>query len=239
MQMIALATVENEETDQDLAAARTGRERLCLATREVKPVEEMIRYVVAPDGRIAPDLERKLPGRGAWVSATRSALVAAMRENAFGRAFRGRGRAEPELPEMVERLLERSALDALSLANKAGLVLLGFAKTEHALGEGKVAILVHAREAAPEGVRKLQSAAARAGGGERPASASISIFTGAQLDLALGRSNVVHAALLAHPASQAFLARSQRLERWRNGGPAGWAEASADGSGRRANLGKE
>jgi hypothetical protein len=35
------------------------------------------------------------------------------------------------------------------------------------------------------------------------------------LDLALGRSNVVHAALLAGPASNTFLSRSQILVRYR------------------------
>ncbi|MGH6768555.1 MAG: RNA-binding protein, partial [Xanthobacteraceae bacterium] len=42
----------------------------------------------------------------------------------------------------------------------------------------------------------------------------VDTFTSAQLDLALGRSNVVHAALLAGRESKAFLARSARLERF-------------------------
>jgi hypothetical protein len=37
------------------------------------------------------------------------------------------------------------------------------------------------------------------------------------LDLALGRSNVVHAALLAGPANDTFLARFARLERFAAG----------------------
>jgi uncharacterized protein len=35
------------------------------------------------------------------------------------------------------------------------------------------------------------------------------------LDLALGRSNVIHAALLAGPASKSFLSRSHILVRYR------------------------
>ena len=38
----------------------------------VKPVAEMIRFVVAPDGSVVPDLKRRLPGRGIWVTATRA-----------------------------------------------------------------------------------------------------------------------------------------------------------------------
>jgi hypothetical protein len=40
-------------------------------------------------------------------------------------------------------------------------------------------------------------------------------LTSAQLDLALGRSNVIHAALLAGPASKTFLSRCQILVRYR------------------------
>jgi hypothetical protein len=41
------------------------------------------------------------------------------------------------------------------------------------------------------------------------------VLTSEQLDLALGRSNVIHAALLAGPASDTFLSRSQMLVRYR------------------------
>ena len=43
----------------------------------------------------------------------------------------------------------------------------------------------------------------------------VTVLTSAQLDLALGRSNVIHAALLAGPASKTFLSRCQTLVRYR------------------------
>ena len=46
--------------------------RMCAVSREVRPIDELIRFVVSPDGAVVPDLKRKLPGRGLWVSATRS-----------------------------------------------------------------------------------------------------------------------------------------------------------------------
>ena len=63
-----LATIEREETDDGLSAARKEVERTCVVTRAVKPGAEMIRFVAGPDGTIVPDLERKLPGRGVWVT---------------------------------------------------------------------------------------------------------------------------------------------------------------------------
>ena len=212
-----LATTERVETDDGLAGARKGVERLCVATREVKPVADMIRFVAAPDGRAVPDIECKLPGRGVWVTATRQSLERALRERSIQRAFRGDADVGDDLPALVERLLEKSALEGLSLANKAGQVVTGAAKVEASLGAGNVALLIHASDAQPDGVRKLD-AAARASGEQPPVTRSL---RGEQLDLALGRPNVVHAALLAHPAGAGFLGRCLRLNRWRDGGTAG------------------
>ncbi|MCC6949216.1 MAG: RNA-binding protein [Bradyrhizobiaceae bacterium] len=220
-----LAAIEADETDEGLTAARKGLERLCLVTRTVKPVDEMIRFVAGPDGKVVPDLDRKLPGRGAWVTATREAVAKAVRSNALARAFRGKAAAGPELVELVERLIEKAALEALSLANKAGCVIIGFTRVETALAEQHVAVVLNASDAAEDGVRKLEAAlrAAVAAGQPRPLRADA--FRGEQLDLALGRSNVVHAALLAHSASAGFLARFLRLARWHGDGPAGGSTA--------------
>lgn len=215
-----LASIEPDETDQGLTAARKGAERLCLATRTVKPVAEMIRFVAGPDGAVVPDLERKLPGRGVWITATRQALDSAIRDKAIVRAFRGKASVSAELPELVERLLEKSALEGLSLANKAGQIVTGATRVEQTLGNEDVALVIHASDAAPDGIRKLDAAARNAEEDGWTQPVQMRAFRGEQLDLALGRPNVVHAALLAHPASAGFLLRCLRLERWRNGGTA-------------------
>jgi len=210
------AAILEEDTDKGLADARGGLARLCLATGETKPVEEMIRYVVAPDGAIVPDLARKLPGRGAWVLATEAALKTAIDKKAFARAFRGKGKADPGLPALVEKLLSRAALDSLSIANKAGRVVSGFEKVKERLTGERVVALLHASDAGADGRAKL-NAAAKSTSPEAPK--EIRLFSGEQLDLALGRSNVVHAALLDHAACRAFLANCVRYERWREPGP--------------------
>jgi hypothetical protein len=80
--------------------------------------------------------------------------------------------------------------------------------------------VLHASDAAADGTNKLNAALRRRFGAERAESASIQCFSSAQLDLALGRSNVVHAALLAGPVSDTFLMRCTRLMRFRTGSPA-------------------
>ena len=62
---------------------RDGPTRTCIATRETRGVEGMIRFVAAPDGMVTPDLKRKLPGRGVWVTATQEAVTEAVRKKAL------------------------------------------------------------------------------------------------------------------------------------------------------------
>ena len=125
-------------------------------------------------------------------------------------------RIAPDLLDSTQRLLERAALDALAIAYKARRVVAGFAKVEAAVVQGDVAALLHASDAAPDGVRKLDAALRRNTDDDRSVPV-LNAFTSAQLDLALGRPNVVHAALLAGPESKAFLTRARRLERFRTG----------------------
>ena len=205
-------------------------ERFCVATRAVRPVEYMIRFVIAPNGEAVADLKQNLPGRGVWVTATRGALNEALKANALARGFRRNVRLAADLVPHTERLLENAAVDALAVARKAGLVAMGFAQVETALKREPVIALVHAVEAAPDGVKKLDSALrqSRQTGSVR----TVRILTTSQLDLALGRPNVIHAALLAGRATETFMARLQRLERFRSAELGIDAELNAAGSGK-------
>ena len=211
--------VATEQDEVDAGPRRTGPERRCIVTREVKPVNEMIRFVVGPEGAVVPDIRRRLPGRGVWVTASRAAVAAAVASRAFGRGFK-RDVTAADLVVTTERLLERSALDALAIAHKAGLVAAGFAKAEAALAVQPVVGLIHAADGSAEGVRKLAASIRRRWGADGGPEV-IDAFTSEQLDLALGRANVVHAAVLAGVASAGFLARYRGLDRFRCRVPAG------------------
>jgi predicted RNA-binding protein YlxR (DUF448 family) len=208
-----------DHDEVDSGPRKSGPERFCIATRTVRPVAEMLRFVVGPGTVVVPDLKAKLPGRGVWVTASRAALAAAIGRKAFGRSFRRDVQVPADLLDATERLLVRSALDALAMAHKSGRVVSGFAKVEAVLADGPVLALVHAAEAGPDGVRKLNAARRRRFGDDSDAPGVIDLFDLAQLDLALGRSNVVHAALLAGPASAGFLQRWRVLERFRSEAP--------------------
>src|SRR5262249_62338027 len=108
--------------------ANTGPLRQCAVTRAKKPPEELIRFVAGPDGAVVPDLARHLPGRGVWVDATYAAVAAAVRQKTFARSLKRQLSVPADLPARVERLMARRLSEALSLANKAGLVVAGVAK---------------------------------------------------------------------------------------------------------------
>jgi predicted RNA-binding protein YlxR (DUF448 family) len=214
-----LARPQDDALDAGPRKSAHGTERLCAATGTVRPIDDMIRFVVSPEGAAVPDLKRRLPGRGVWITATRSALGQAIARKAFARSFKREVRAAPDLLDTTERLLERAALDALAIAYKAGRTVAGFAKVEAALVQGDARALLHASDAAPDGVRKLDGALRRNAEDHEDHRSVVVLkaFTSAQLDLAMGRSNVVHAALLGGPESKAFLTRATRLERFRTG----------------------
>jgi uncharacterized protein len=211
-------TAPGHDIELDSGPRSRAPARLCVATRAVRPVAELIRFVVGPDGEATPDLKQRLPGRGVWVTATQQALADAIKRKALNRGFKREVRLPSDLVARTDRLLERAVLEALAVAGKAGLVASGFSRVEAAIAEKDIVGLLHAAEAAPDGVRKLDAALRRRPSG-LPATI-IGIFTAAQLDLALGRPNVIHAALLAGPASDTVLARLRRLERFRSGEPA-------------------
>jgi predicted RNA-binding protein YlxR (DUF448 family) len=209
--------------DQGRRNDSAATERLCIATRAVRPIDELIRFVAGPDGVVVPDIKRKLPGRGVWVTARRGLVAQATRRDAFGRAFKTAGaearvRAPVDLPDFLDRLLMKAALDALSVTRKAGLAIMGFAKIEAAIAGG-IAVLIRASDAGEDGRRKLVAALRRAGRAEDIP--IVEVFTSAQLDLAFGRPNVVHAALFAGRPSETFLRRWRILEIYRADAPVG------------------
>jgi hypothetical protein len=231
--MLALA---DPDLDNGPRTDRSATMRMCAVSREVRSIDELIRFVVSPQGEVMADLKRKLPGRGLWVSASHRAVAEAVRRHQFSKGFKRDVRVAPTLVADTEALLVRSLIDALAMAAKAGQVISGFAKVEDALrqrqaparNQGPVRALIHASDGAADGIRKLDAIVRQNAGidDESPEFPVVTALSSEQLDLALGRSNVIHAALLAGPASKTFLTRSQILVRYRmadDGRTAGYA----------------
>lgn len=224
-----LAIADLTEMD-DGPRTKPGTERMCAVTRQVQPIDELIRFVLSPSGEVIADLKRKLPGRGLWVSLSRATVDEAVRRGVFARSFKKPVQVSPALAADTETMLVRGVAEALAMAGKARQVVSGYAKTEAALEAGEAVALIHASDGANDGIRKLDAKLA-ALSRENPEKAVnlpvVRALTTDELDLALGRSNVVHAALLAGPASKTFLARCQTLDRFRQ--PAGNGTGAKNG----------
>lgn len=206
--------------DAEPAVASDGRTRLCAATREALAPEELIRFVADPAGQIVPDLARRLPGRGVWVKADKETLARAVKANVFARSLKRSVHADAALPERVEALLSKRAVEALALANKAGLVTTGFEQVDALIEAGQASILVQAADAAPGGRDKLLRKFAAVARVQGRAPALVTSLSTEQLSLAMGRSNVVHAALTQGGAAVRFLDEAERLSRYRSGSAA-------------------
>jgi predicted RNA-binding protein YlxR (DUF448 family) len=209
----------------------SGPERTCAATGWKGPPEAMLRFALSADGVVTPDIRRRLPGRGVWIRLDATTVRQAAARQVFARAFRAKAEAAPGLADDVDRLLEADALQFLSLVNKAGQIVAGAFKVEAAIASGKVVGLIHASDGSVDGALKLDRQL-RSLEGEAAAAPRINIFASRQLDLALGRTNVIHAALIAGEASIAFLAKAERLTQFRTGvaTPSAPAASSASAS---------
>ena len=216
--MLALA---DPDLDNGPRTNRSATVRMCAVTRQVRPIDELIRFVVSPSGEVMADLKRKLPGRGLWVSASHRAVAEAVRRSQFNKGFKRDVRVAPTLAADTEASLVRSVIEALAMAAKAGQVISGFSKVEGALeqrqAQNSIKALIHASDGAADGIRKLDALVRQnaGNGNESRKFPVVTALTSEQLDLALGRSNVIHAALLAGPASKTFLSRSHILVRYR------------------------
>lgn len=184
------------------------RERRCIATGAILPEEKLVRFVVAPDGGIVPDLDARLPGRGMWLSAERAAIDKAVAKNDFVRAAKAKVSVPADLASHVERLLVARMQADLGMARRAGLATAGFDNVLRALdARTPPRLLVEAADAAPDGTRKLD-AALKARGLRLD---KINALTRAELSLALGRENVVHAAVGPGALAERLKLNSSRL----------------------------
>ncbi|WP_016920638.1 RNA-binding protein [Methylocystis parvus] len=202
-----------------LASKERESERTCIVTRRREPPEAMIRFVRGPDGVIAPDIRARLPGRGVWVGARAELVAEAAKKRIFAKSLKEQVEAPAQLAQDVDRLLEADCLQMLALANKAGAVTAGFNKVADQLAKSAAAILIEAADGGADGKRKLRQSARRADAGNRQENDGVppivGLFTSSQLDLALGRTNVIHAALASGGAGMSFLSRCRRLAAYR------------------------
>ena len=205
------------ETAKPPKPDKDGPERKCVLTGAKTDRAALIRLALSPEGEVLPDVRAKAPGRGAWIGVDRDVLQRAIDtgkfKSALFRAFRRRDlTVAQDLPEQIERQLERAALDRLGLEARAGTVVTGSERIEAAARSGQVALLLHAADAGEDGNRKLDQAFRVGKDAEGSGLQGLVIFAPRTiLSSALGRENVVHIAVTDHGAARRV---SEMLDRW-------------------------
>lgn len=194
-------------TQPSRLSAPRDPQRRCIASGEVRDKRDLLRFVVAPDGRIVPDPGEDLPGRGIWCLPRRDMLERARRRRQFARAARAQVEVPADLADQVARLLHRRCLDRLGLAMRAGAAVGGYAKARGLLERGKAGVLLQARDAAEDGRTRLR----RLGHARRPDLPVIGLFSAEELGRALGRGPTVHAAVALGGHSERLLRECTRL----------------------------
>ena len=230
--------MRNPQNDELALADKEAHvpERTCVLSRRKGTRDELIRLALGPDGTVAPDVRARAPGRGAWIGVTRAELDVANAKGklkaALQRAFKTSDvRVPGDLGEKIAQALRQTALDRLGMEARAGNLINGSDRVETAARSGKVHLLLHAADAGEDGNRALDQAWRVGGGGPQgmifPEGRTI-------LSMALGRENVVHAAL-TDPAAASRV--SHALARWRafngpdrgpGGGDPAWRTDSAE-----------
>jgi uncharacterized protein len=202
-------TARHAEDESAIAGLRSRR---CIVTGDVYPEGRLLRFAIAPDGAVVPDIEAKLPGRGIWVRADKEAVDTAVKKRLFARAAKSEVKAGEDLSGLAETLLVQRLLSLIGLARRSGQLILGFDQVERALSsDDPPALVIEAVEASPGGAGKLKSAAIAQG----ITPYVICFLSIEEMSLAVGRENVVHAALRAGHMAERMIFEAARLEGFR------------------------
>jgi predicted RNA-binding protein YlxR (DUF448 family)/ribosomal protein L30E len=216
-----MAAHQMDETDD------SARERRDIVSGTVMPDNRLIRFVADPDGHVVPDAGAKLPGRGLWVEASRDAVNTAVEKKLFSRAAKAQVTAGTDLAARAEKALVTRMLGDLGIARRSGALVLGFDNVLRALmGPKPPKVLIEAFDGAADGKRKLYAAAHRL----ELQCVVIESLTSAELGLALGRENVIHAAVQPGGLAERLIFDAERLSGFRQRTESPRADASKNES---------
>lgn len=166
----------------------TDTTRKCIVSGKILEKEKLLRFCVTPDGNVIPDFKKRLPGKGIYVSNSKTVLQKAVEANVFAKVLKKKVRPAVGLADMTENLLRHNALGAVSLSRKAGSLVCGLDKVLEAVKQDRTAFVLEAKDAGNDGHQRIMLVSKDMD--------VFQLFETEELDKALNKENTVHAAFL-------------------------------------------
>ena len=187
-----------------LSAERVkASERKCIATGQVLSKSQLVRFVLGPNSVIYPDTENKLPGRGIWVKADRSAIMQAQKGKLFSRAAKQSAECLENLAEQVENLVANRIIKLIGLSRKSGQCVCGYEKVKDWLKKDIAKVLIQSSDGSNREKSRLRT----------PADGQfIGWLSSKELGKVFGRENITHCALASGGLTQRIVEDAQRLK---------------------------
>ena len=182
--------------------------RKCIATGQIKPKDELLRFVKTPDSRLVPDFNNKLEGRGLYVSNSKALLKMALDKNLFIKSIHLHLKIEEDFLSLVEQLLYKRGLDSINLARKAGALVTGFEKVKEKILKNKVAFLIEAKNAGQDGTQKIRAIS--------EGLEFVNVYNSEDLDTAMDKINTVHVAILKSDIAKMVYTNVKRYQTFLN-----------------------
>jgi len=198
-------------------------ERRCIVSRDSRPRQGLLRFVVDDEGRLTPDLAERLPGRGLYVAASRTILDEAVKKRAFSRVARRAVTVPDDLVQLMDRLLVGRLIQTLGLLNRAGCLIIGFEKARTAARDPNARMIIAAGDGAEDGRRKLRAAA--------PQLPEMALLSGAEIGHAVGRDWIVHGVALRNALVDRLHRDADRLSGLRGCDPAPLGKRASEQAG--------
>ncbi|NJM51256.1 MAG: DUF448 domain-containing protein [Sphingomonadales bacterium] len=193
--------------------------RKCVLSGKRAENSALIRLALGPDGEVAPDVNAKAPGRGAWIGVTADELSKAQAkgklEGVLKHAFKVKQVLLPDdMASRINAALQQAWLNRLGLEARAGFLICGADKIDAAARSAIVHLLLHASDASADGIGKRDQSYRVGLGTEGSGQGGIKLPVNRDvISKALGRSNAVHIALTEKKAAERVM---HHLGRWLN-----------------------
>ncbi|MBP3687805.1 MAG: DUF448 domain-containing protein [Alphaproteobacteria bacterium] len=184
--------------------SRETIERKCILDGTVKPQSELLRFVEL-NNTLLPDFNKKLPGKGMYITNNRFSLEKALEKKLFHKVSRHNLKIAENFVETIEELIKQKALETLNLARKSGALVTGFEKVKEAVKKNQVKFIIEATNAGTDGKEKVALFAKNI--------EIFNLFSIDELDMCLNKENTVHIAILK---SDIAVMVYQNLKRYQN-----------------------